>query len=477
MKKSIKLIIVINLLAVTALTILYAHKMVSPGKLIAGHQSFEKNCFDCHTLFVGISERKCIKCHELSKIGLFDTKGNKLDKKAKKTTRPFHHELRDGYCVEYHTDHAGMIVYRRFDYADELEKIALEEARKQGKPEMLHLFRQRFSHGLIKETKRKVCTICHEEQKDDKHRNFSKDCGQCHTFDKWKPAKFNHDMIMLPKRNDCMACHKKELPKDIVHRNAPTDCKQCHTFDKWKPAKFNHDFETFPELLNCIACHKPKQPRDIIHRNASDQCGLCHSAEKWKPALFKHEIDKFPEIENCIACHKPIEPVDIIHRNASQKCGQCHSFDNWKTKTFEHDLVSFPELKQCTACHKNKKPDDTMHRNVTQECGQCHGTKKWKPATYNHDRFFVFDKHHKRCTTCHRIPSYKKPDYKKYTCYFCHAHSKGGIRASHRKKGMRNINKCTDCHRNTSKREAKKAWESIKRGIPYQFPWLKGKTR
>ncbi len=253
----VKLVLAINLVGITILTFVYAHLMVSPGKLIDGHAELETDCFACHKVFLGASSDKCISCHKVADIGVLTTKGVPIANNTKgasitnkKNRAPFHQNLLEQDCVACHSDHSGMEVYR---------------------------IRQRFSHQLI----------------------------------------------------------------DTATR------------------------------------------------------------------------------------------------------------------------------KQCISCHRAQRPDDATHRTNSDNCAQCHTTKKWKPATVNHDKFFVLDDYHKRCSTCHRIPSKENPDYKKYTCYSCHEHTPEKIREEHLEEGIHDYENCVKCHRSTNEDEAKRAWEKLKKDIPH----------
>lgn len=291
MTKSVKLILILNLVAITVLTFAFAHLMISPGKLVDGHRASETDCFACHDMFFGASSKKCVTCHKVSDIGVLTSKGTPL--LTKKTKIPFHQKLLEEDCVACHSDHLGVAKYR---------------------------IRQRFFHGLVDASSREECVACHQRPTDDLHRQVSDKCVQCHVIEKWKPAKFKHDMLASPKLENCLACHKAKLPTDA------------------------------------------------------------------------------------------------------------------------------------------------LHRGVSEKCGQCHTTEKWKPATFDHAKFFVLDDYHRRCTTCHRTP-----DYKKYTCYSCHEHLPEKVREEHLEEGIRDFENCVACHRSTDEDEAKKAWDSLRRGVPYQF--------
>ena len=91
MSRTLKLILVINVLVLVVLTFTYPHLMVGPGKLIAGHQSINADCFACHTSLTGVQSTKCVVCHKATDIGRLTTTGAPVVKPL--TNTPFHQEL------------------------------------------------------------------------------------------------------------------------------------------------------------------------------------------------------------------------------------------------------------------------------------------------------------------------------------------------------------------------------------------------
>jgi hypothetical protein len=201
------------------------------------------------------------------------------------------------------------------------------------------------------------------------------------------------------------------------------------------------------------------------HTKIEGDCFQCHT-----PLLG-------PNDEKCIACHKPAKigvgkPGKLLfhHQLQENRCVNCHTdhigIEAAKaTHTFDHSLLVSLSQNACQKCHTS--PKDTLHRDMTltSGCAQCHGTEKWKPATIDHTKYFEFDMDHEaKCSVCHTTT-----DYKKYTCYECHEHSPEKIRQEHWEEGIRNYETCVTCHRNADEDEAERAWESIRKGIPYQF--------
>lgn len=209
-----------------------------------------------------------------------------------------------------------------------------------------------------------------------------------------------------------------------VHHASETDCFACH------------DIFLGASSEKCIACHKVA---DIGVRTTK---GIPVAANKTK-VPFHQKLQE----QNCVACHS--DHTGVMKFRTSQR--------------FSHDLLDTATHKQCATCHQ--KPRDRLHKQVSDTCSQCHGTDTWKPATFDHNKFFVFDKDHPAtCAVCHTTTSYKE-----YTCYGCHEHSPAKIREEHMEEGIRDFENCVKCHRSADEDEAERAWNSIRRGIPYQF--------
>jgi hypothetical protein len=142
--------------------------------------------------------------------------------------------------------------------------------------------------------------------------------------------------------------------------------------------------------------------------------------------------------EQCANCHARPTTSSIA---SSATTAACHSQEQWKPATFSHASLAPADLKQCEGCHQ--APTDNLHNGIKGECGQCHSQEQWKPATFDHAKYFRFDRHHEtECATCH-----PRNDFKQYTCYGCHEHSRGKIREEHLEEGIRDYENCVECHR------------------------------
>lgn len=243
------------------------------------------------------------------------------------------------------------------------------------------------------------------------------------------------------------------------HHALKKECLSCHT-------PFSGSTS-----LQCINCHKqsvigiknvagtllPKNTTKVHFHSeiASSSCINCHSehmgedaAKKVKP--FMHAALSSSLQKECISCHKNQKPEDALHRSATDNCSTCHTRTQWKPATFDHNQLTASSGKECITCHKDDQPHDSLHPLPKVDCATCHTSTAWKPATYDHSKYFVLDNdHHTACSTCHTDPA----DFKKYTCYNCHAHSPSRIAEEHREEGIYNYENCIKCHRSANEGE------------------------
>lgn len=267
--------------------------------------------------------------------------------------------------------------------------------------------------------------------------------------------------------------HLMVSPGKVIesHHTLETDCFACHTLF------------TGASSEKCATCHKvedigirsskgvplvKKKPSVAFHQGLLEKdCVACHSDHVGVAVYrmrqpFSHQLLANESNKQCNVCHS--KPVDNLHKPLSKNCNLCHVTDKWKPASFKHSLLPRAELENCVSCHKNKTPADKYHRQASDKCGTCHTTEKWKPASFNHNKYFVLDGKHRRCKMCHRTP-----DYKQYSCYACHEHSPEEVKEKHLKEGIRDFENCVACHRSADEDEAERAWESLQRGIPYNF--------
>jgi len=222
MNTTVKYLILANLAIVALLVFLLPHQMISPGRLIDGHQQLTTDCFACHAPLRGTPSAKCVSCHAVDKIGLTTTKGVPIQ--SKKTKTAFHQKLTDQNCAACHSDHEGV---RKF--------------RTEG----------RFAHALLAPSTRDQCEACHKKPVDTLHKQLTANCLQCHSTEKWKPATFEHDKFFVLDRDhttQCVTCHARNDYKQYT-------CYGCHEHTP-SNMRAEHAEENIRNLDNCVRCHR-----------------------------------------------------------------------------------------------------------------------------------------------------------------------------------------------------------------------------
>lgn len=419
--------------------------VLSPGKLIKGHEKVEGECAQCHRKFDrSAQDSLCGECHKDVRADVQRGVG-------------FHGRQRVQPCRSCHTDHKGR----------EANIVQLDE--------------RRFDHKMTDY----VLTGKHAAAA----------CKACHPVGrKWRDAP-----------SDCVSCHRK----DDVHKGAlGSKCQDCHNDVDWKKSSFNHDKTRFALTFKhadakCTACHKDQRyvdaPRTCIgcHRKDDEQlvqgrrghqghfgerCESCHDAKAWKPSTFNHDREteyllrgKHRSVEcrachtgnlyrqkvgsDCLACHKK----DDKHEGTlGTKCADCHNERGWKERgKFDHEKTGFPlrgkhvdakcdschtstvfkdAPKACAACHlKEDKHEGTLGK----ACESCHGERDWKTTKgrFDHDktRFALRHGHAApkvECKHCHRdLTSMRDTPM---TCFACHE-------KDDKHQGQQG-RRCEDCH-------------------------------
>ncbi|NCA89830.1 MAG: hypothetical protein EOM92_13215 [Gammaproteobacteria bacterium] len=85
MNRTVTFVLAANLIVLALLALVYPHLMISPGKLIVGHEDLEGDCFACHAPFTGASAGRCTDCHQPADIGRLTTVGLPLVNPLTKT--------------------------------------------------------------------------------------------------------------------------------------------------------------------------------------------------------------------------------------------------------------------------------------------------------------------------------------------------------------------------------------------------------
>jgi nitrate/TMAO reductase-like tetraheme cytochrome c subunit len=109
----------------------------------------------------------------------------------------------------------------------------------------------------------------------------SETCSNCHHKEIGSDGK---KLIFKSLNKNCEVCHNDIHGgqfKDVEY----SDCTRCHTFDDWKPEKFDHEKTKFSlkgahEKINCIRCHPYVSSGNINfikYKLEEFKCSACHS--------------------------------------------------------------------------------------------------------------------------------------------------------------------------------------------------------
>ncbi len=379
----------------------------SPGDLSRSHASIDgqDHCNDCHTGGKGLSNDKCLDCHDHNDLRARIRAGEGFHASAK---------VRNRKCETCHLEHKG----RGYDLMGWKSVGGMKS----------------FDHELT------------GWPLEGKH--AATDCAECH-----KNTNVQGLRTFLGEDQSCESCHDRDEPHGF-DKKAMMDCARCHTQSVWKPTKrqldFNHDDPKDAEMplegshqeVSCAKCH-PKAQFNLKKKDP-DFCGNCHDSP--------HDGHLFGE-KDCNWCHSPkfrsLDKIRFEHdqrtrfalggEHAKLTCYQCHTKKLGKTKP----------NRNCEICHA----DDNRHKDrfkafgTPPKCSTCHPSSSWKPSVFNHNRQTQFDLTGKHavieCRQCHRGKNpaqFERFDPKKVGCMGCHQHTNVHDREF-------KDNECLRCHK------------------------------
>ena len=216
-------LIAANLLGLGALIFYYPNFMIAPGPLASAHAALATDCFACHVPLHGATSERCVSCHAISDIGLRTTKGAPVATPRAKLA--FHQQLSTQNCLACHTGHQG-------------SALALVNSKS-------------FSHDLLLPEVRSQCETCHTPPDTTVHRGMSANCGQCHSEQGWKPAKFDHAKLFLLEGDHNVACATCHVDNDTSRYT----CFGCHEHQP-DGIRAKHLREGISNFENCVQCHR-----------------------------------------------------------------------------------------------------------------------------------------------------------------------------------------------------------------------------
>jgi len=330
-------------------------------------------------------------------------------------------------------------------------------------------------------------------------------CDSCH-----KSAAVGQ---FLGLETQCDSCHLKDWQNTTnpPHQSAgaafaSSKCDQCHGFDSWLGAKFDHSSTGFSLTnghanLACSACHinnnynlpsgacqnchltQWQQTNNPPHASAGPafaaaNCATCHNTLTWTTATFDHSTTGFLLTNGhanvpCASCHinnnynLQIAPADCGNSGchlttwqqtnnpthstagsafAASNCANCHTTQGWSSASFDHSITGFalvgthmsPSPTPCLACHVNN--NYTLN---SADCLSCHqsawnSTQTLGGNVPNHVTA-NFPSTASACAACHTITSWSNG-------VFDHSSTGFPLTNSHQLAPAGKVTACTQCH-------------------------------
>ncbi len=211
-------------------------RLASPGRLSAAHAFLEDSCASCHTPGKGPEAAGCVACHASNESLL-----------GRQPTA-FHAGISS--CRECHPEHRGLDRRPTVTDHEALARIGLRRLKQEGAVGSARLAqvsswldRNAAGHGpgLMPAEAALDCATCHGSR--DRHAGlFGRDCGQCHTTDRWTIAGFRHPS---PRSTDCGQCHQAPPSHYMGHFHMVSakvarkpharvnQCHLCHQTTSW----------------------------------------------------------------------------------------------------------------------------------------------------------------------------------------------------------------------------------------------------
>ncbi len=251
---------------------------------------------------------------------------------------------------------------------------------------------------------------------------ISTNCGECHSNERWAPARGSNHSWLLDGAHADAACNTCHLGEPAIYEGTPTACLDCHRDERDKVVEPSHaDF--------------------------SDACGTCHGNSAWQPAVFEHEwpLEGAHVTTTCASCHTGTPPVydgtpeqcigchqddrntvtQPSHDGFAEDCSSCHTATAWQPANFpEHEwpLEGAHASTTCASCHTGTPPvydgtptacischqqdraavTEPPHDGFSDDCQSCHGTASWDSASFEHTTFALTGAHQTaECASCH----------------------------------------------------------------------------
>jgi hypothetical protein len=389
------------------------------------------NCTQCHILGEKVSNKKCLDCHAELKARIDLQKG-------------YHSsgEVKGKECVTCHSDHHGkefqIIRFDKSKFNHSLTGYTLSGAH--GKKQCVNCHKPEFiTDQKIKKKKftylglNTECLTCHVDYH---QKTLSRNCGDCHDYESFKPAKkFDHNKAsfqLTGKHQEifCIQCHKVGTLNNQKFQEFKgikfANCSNCHTDPHQN--KFGQ---------NCSQCHSDLSFSIIKTVNSFD-----HSKTDFKLEGKHQQVDckschktKFTNAlksDHCTDCHTDYHNHQFASQGVSPDCSACHTVNSFKGSSYtieQHNQSPFRLegahlATPCFACHK--KAEKWSFREIGKKCSDCHE---------NIHKTYISEKYYPQadCESCHNVSRWSSVS-------FDHSKTNFGLSGSHAKKT------CRDCH-------------------------------
>ena len=311
---------------------------VSPGKLTESHAKWDNDegCTQCHELGGGVTNARCLGCHDHKQLKQSIAAGKGLHAKHK------------GRCTRCHTDHKG-----RSRNITDWKPVG-------GRKDFNHAqtgYLLSGKHGTI------ACTACHKKRLKSgrvSYLGLSGRCVSCHGN--------LHRFTRSDLKSNCELCHPSgSVSRQMTSQNTSFDhkttgvelggkhqgarCNQCHRKGNMKgrsKARTCKSCHRSPHgrafaSKNCTSCHRPdrswnrptaESPHNragwpLLGKHKKTKCAGCHRAKKMKVS------------RRCASCHR--DP----HRGrfSGKQCETCHHIAGKDSVRFDHSgLTGFALL-------------------------------------------------------------------------------------------------------------------------------------
>ncbi len=211
---------------------------ISPGALSPRHAYLANRCGACHEPTVGVTVAKCTVCHASA------------ERLLGRQPTEFHASIQE--CSACHVEHqGGMVRPLAMDHVVLAQVGARTLARAAGRdPDSDATLRSLDTWLKIKDPgqlnsstalKSLNCAGCHD-RRDPHFKRFGSDCAQCHVFNSWSVALYQHPSS---ESKNCVQCHQPPpshfmehfsmISQTIAHKeHAKVDeCFECHNTTSW----------------------------------------------------------------------------------------------------------------------------------------------------------------------------------------------------------------------------------------------------